>query len=222
MSSNMDSRDRGKGDPPMKPSVEGGYQQRYRDPRRENKRPAKIRPSRATFNGLTEDLKGHIYDMGTEYQADQFTATTKALDSYAERKCSDPQDIRITIERQKDVVIQIPTSRLYIEAEVAKLLLRKDIDGYVKRSQQYRQNKAKIYSVALGQCTEATKNRLKGEETYEDIDEESDAIRLLLIIKRITYSYESKSYPVLAIHTELKNSTQATNQTCHCATNTSI
>ena len=57
-----------------------------------------------------------------------------------------------------------------VDKEVVKLLLGKDIAAYVKRSQQYHQNKAKIYSVALGQCTEATKNRLKGKDTYKEID----------------------------------------------------
>ena len=103
--------------------------------------------------------------------------------------------------------------------EVAKLLLGKDIDEYIKRSQQYCQNKEKIYSVALGQCTEAMNNCLKGEETYEDIGGESDIIRLLLLIKikSITYSYESKSYPVLAIHMALRKfytSHQSSSSSC--------
>ena len=99
--------------------------------------------------------------MGTESQADQLTATTKALASYAGRKCSDPQSIRIVTERHNDVVIPIPTSILDINAEVAKLLLGKDIDACIKRRQQYRQNKAKIYSMDLGQCMKAMNNRLK-------------------------------------------------------------
>ena len=69
--------------------------------------------------------------------------------------------------------------------EVAKLLLGKKIGAYVKRIQKYRQNKAKIYYVALGKCTEAMKNRLEGEETYEDIDGDSDVIRILFLIKSI-------------------------------------
>ena len=32
------------------------------------------------------------------------------------------------------------------------------------------------------------KNRLKGEKTYEDIDGDSDVIRLLLLINSIAYS----------------------------------
>ena len=82
---------------------------------------------------------------------DQFTATTEALASYSGRKCADPQGIRITIECQKDVSIPIPNTRTDIGEEVAKPLLGKEINVYVRRSQQYRQNKAKIYSVALGQ-----------------------------------------------------------------------
>ena len=65
--------------------------------------------------------------------------------------------------------IPIPTSRTYIDGGLVKILLVEEIDAYVKNSQQYCQNKAKIYSVALGQCTEAMKNRLKGEDTYKDI-----------------------------------------------------
>ena len=142
--------------------------------------------------------------MGTGYQADQFNATNKALASYAGRKCANPQNIRIVIERQKDVSIPIPTTIMHIDKEVENLLLGKDIDMYVKRSQQYRQNKAKICSVALGQCTEATKNRLEGEETYEHIDGDSGIIRLLLTINSIAYSYNSNSYLVLAIHMALR------------------
>ena len=75
-----------------------------------------------------------------------------------------------------------------------------------------------MYSVALGQCTEAMQNRLEGEETFEDINGESDTIRLLLIIKSIAYSYESKSYPVLSIHMALKKfnaSHQSNSSSCN-------
>ena len=71
--------------------------------------------------------------------------------------------------------------------------------------------------MVLGQCTEATKNCLKVEETYKEIDGDSDVIRLLLLIKSIAYSYESKYYPVLAIHTKLRKfytSHQSSSSSC--------
>ena len=61
------------------------------------------------------------------------------------------------------------------------------------------------------------KNRLKGEETYEDIYQESDVIRLLLMINSIAYLYNSKSYPVLVIHMALKKfytSHQSSSSSC--------
>ena len=155
-----DARDVGRGEPLTKPKVEG-YKIRYQDPR--NKRPAETSPKKLTFRRITEDLKGHIYNMGTGYQTDQFTATTKYLASYAGCKGTNPRDIRISVERQKDVVTLIPYTRENIEGDMAKLLLVKEIDSYDKRTQQCHQNKAKIYSVVLRQFTEAMKNCLKGE-----------------------------------------------------------
>ena len=64
MSSKTDARDRGKGAPLTKPKVEG-YRRIYCDLRRDNKNPTATRPARVTLIGLTEDLKGHIYDVGT-------------------------------------------------------------------------------------------------------------------------------------------------------------
>ena len=60
-------------------------------------------------------------------------------------------------------------------------------------------------------------NCLKEEEIYEGIDVEYDVIRLLLLIKIITYSYKSKSYPVLAIHMaprKLYSSYQSSSASC--------
>ena len=125
MSSKTDSGDEGKGAPRTSPKVEGRYRQRYRKPRRENKKPSAIRPTIVTFGGITEDLKGHIYNVGTGSQSDRFTKTTKALASYAGRKCANTEDILIAIEHQKYVLIPILTTRLDINAEVAKLILGK-------------------------------------------------------------------------------------------------
>ena len=142
--------------------------------------------------------------MGTGSQTNQFIATTKDLASYAGHKGTNPRDIRISVERQKDVVTLIPYTRNDIDRYMDKLLLVKDIDSYDKRTQQCNQNKAKIYSVVLRQFTEAMKNCLKGEESYKNIDEESDVIYFLLIIKTIAYSCDSNYYPVLANHMSLR------------------
>ena len=97
MPSKTDARYEGKGAPQTKMKVEGGYRIRYLDTRIYNKNLSVTSPVIVTFSGLTEDPKGHIDNVGTGSQADHFTATTKTLASYAGRKCTNPQDIRIKI-----------------------------------------------------------------------------------------------------------------------------
>ena len=160
MSSKTDDGHGGRGYPPTKPEFEG-YKRRYHYQRKKSSDMKKLK--RVTFNGLTEDLKYHIYEVGTVYQSGHFTATTKALMSYAGRRCTYTKDIRISIGIQKDVVIIIPFTRTNINVDVVNILLGKDIGAYVKCSQQYRQRKEKIYSVDLEQCTKEIKKRLKGE-----------------------------------------------------------
>ena len=65
--------------------------------------------------------------MKTGLQAEQFTATAKALASYAGRNCTDPQDIRIAIDHHNDVAIPIPATKTDLNKEVAKVILGKEI-----------------------------------------------------------------------------------------------
>ena len=79
-----------------------------------------------TFGGSIKDLKVHIYDVRTVSQADQFVASAEAPASYAERKRSDPRNIRIrnrASEVRRDT--NFSTLRIYIDTEASKLLIGK-------------------------------------------------------------------------------------------------
>lgn len=108
----------------------------------------------------TEELKGSIYDVWTGSQPNQFILTTEAITSYAERKRTNPQDISIAIKNLEDATISIPIKNKDIDEDITKILLGKELDAFVKRKQMYCYNKATVYSVVLGHCTEAMKNRL--------------------------------------------------------------
>ena len=76
------------------------------------------------------------------------------------------------MENLDDTLISVPVKRPTVKAtteEIAVLLISKDIDQFVKREQHHHQNKAKMYSVELGQCTEAVNNFLEDESTYKDM-----------------------------------------------------
>ena len=83
-----------------------GYHKRQQG-RKTKKRPPLFIPTRSNFMILIEDLKMSIYESGTRYQANQFITTTKVITSYTVRTCTDPQYIRIAIEKLDDVILRI-------------------------------------------------------------------------------------------------------------------
>ena len=95
-------------------------------------------PTSQRFKGETDDLEGHIYDVGTRTQAEQFTKTTKKLASYAGRTCKEPQDIQRAIEELKEVTVPIPSERLGIANDTLRgKLYEKDIEIWSKRESLY-------------------------------------------------------------------------------------
>ena len=66
---------------------------------------------KSIFPGLTEDLKGKVYDVETGLKASQFITTTNEVASYSGLTCTDPQDMRIAIGNLDDVEFKIPEKK---------------------------------------------------------------------------------------------------------------
>jgi len=90
--------------------------------------------------------------------------------------------------------------------ETIKGMFSKDLDTFVKRESTYRQNKATLYSLIWGQCTEAMRAKLEAVDGFEDASTESDRIALLRLIQQATYEFESQRNPYLAVYTAIKQS----------------
>ena len=99
---------------------------------------------------------------------------------------------------------RIPVKQDNIDEDIAKLLLGKDMDVYVNRRQLYCQNKATLSSIVIGKCTEKMNKRLEVKGIFDDTDKDSDVIKILNLIKRISYAYESESHPFLLVHQGMK------------------
>ena len=101
----MSSQGEGESKPDVgKTKGDGGNKRSY------NKKKGRFRGQRGRyitpkFKGETEALSGHIYDVGTNNQADLFTETSKRLANYAGRTYKEPQDIRRAIENIEEIDI---------------------------------------------------------------------------------------------------------------------
>ena len=157
------------------------------------------------FEGKTPELKGHIYDIGVENQADLFARTTKEIAEYAGRHCKQSLDIRTAIETLAEVLIPVPADRGTSNTTFNSLMLGKDLDIYVKRVDVYNQNKAEMYSKVIGQCTDALRAKLEADKNYTTYNTNGDVVSLLNLIRTLAYDYESERYPFLALHSSLKS-----------------
>ena len=136
----------------------GGAQRRGQSNRRATNATAK-------FKGKTEELEGHIYDAGVSNQAYLFASTTKEVSEYAGRKLKESQDIRLAIEKVEDVTFTIPSKRPTgggLDTAAVEIIYKTELDGYIKRESIYRQNKASMYAVVFGQCSEPMRAKIEG------------------------------------------------------------
>ena len=61
-------------------------------------------------------------------------------------------------------------------------------------------NLERAYNIAVGQCTEPLRQKLEAEMTYEAIKQESDTFKLIKLIRKLMYNYQSHKYGPQATH----------------------
>eukprot|EP00957_Ditylum_brightwellii_P138674 10570251-Ditylum_brightwellii.AAC.1 len=61
-----------------------------------------------------------------------------------------------------------------------------------------------MYAIAYGQCSKEIQAKLESEEGFAEAAAESDIIKLLKIIKKISFHYQSQRYPHRAVHQAIR------------------
>ena len=99
----------------------------------------------------------------------------------------------------------MPTERTSITNNTLQnKLYERDIKIWSNHESLYCQNKSSIFSIALGQYSEAMKAKLESSTNYETINDDSDLIGLLKLIRDVSYEYESKQYPYLSVYNAVR------------------
>ena len=106
------------------------------------------------------------------------------------------QEMRVLVLQQKETQFQVPTLKDN-PTKQQELMWGKDYDMYLKKKDRYEENKAKVFAFILGQCDKDMKNKLQGDSRYSDVDEETDVVTLLSMIKEAVYDAHDKKSPTL-------------------------
>ena len=85
-----------------------------------------------------------------------------------------------------------------------KIIRKGQIDEYRKRKATYKEKKGKIYSVIIGQCTDAMIAKLKGDSNFGLIEHNYDMLGLLGMIKKVAFKVETQQYLFQSLHIALR------------------
>ena len=157
------------------------------------KSPTPTTPIRSNFTGMMDQLKGfdlrHWNRLSIRSVNNNIKVHIEIYGAHVYR----PSRYQDCYKKDGGFGNQHAMKQEDIDEEIFKILVCKDLDTYVKTMHLYFKNNSTLYSVVLIQCMGVTENCLEGEGNFEEIDKESDVIKLIKIIKIIFYVYKSKS-----------------------------
>jgi hypothetical protein len=133
-------------------------------------------------------------------QADVFAKTTKDIPGYVGRTFRYGDDIRQSTDSMTLPILEMPSDPPAIASRTVTQIWEKEVDKYVKRKMYLQENLKTLYSLVLGQCTDVVLAKLEARDTYNEMSEEADSIKLLKEIRALVYNFQSQKYAPQALH----------------------
>ena len=130
--------------------------------------------------GKLSVLKNNLYDVAEPgHQADQYMQTTKAIGEYIGRVYGhEMQWLVMHLKECEPEELDYPVRGNVTEKD--KAMWGKKYDLYLKKQELYVDYKVKVFTIILGQCTKAMKNKVEGTMDFEmKIAEPYDVVVLL-------------------------------------------
>jgi hypothetical protein len=180
----------------------GSNNSRNRRGGRNNRRTtARTRNVGTLFKGTVTEMNGHVFQCyGEATEKNTFARIIEELDGYVGLQFKQhPADIKKMIKLMEDTKIKVPKDH---NAQASKTEIRiweKEVDMFVKQRETYGSNKCALYSVVWRQCSEAMQAKIKSDDSYNEMYENSDSLGLIKVIKGIAYKFESQKNIYLAL-----------------------
>ena len=146
------------------------------------------------FEGKCEGMKGSIYDCSDTKQADIYVKTTKDLSNYVGQTLKFGGDISIAIQTLQKPKFALPANLVADALDAEKELWKDAVKQVGKRLNYLDENIKTVYAIVWGQCTDIMQQKLEASDEYNEVWESGDGLRLLGMIKDITYVFQTQKY----------------------------
>ena len=176
--------------------------------------------SNTRFQGQEPSLKDCVFDYSEDPQSKRYLRNVELLVGYVGtsfdyynleyQKALEKLELK---DPEKAKVPDDPTDPIQMEEWKMEYKARKD------QVKAYRNFRASLFSVILGQCTPLMKDKLQAKPEYEAINDERDGVALLKLIKQTTFTFDSGRIYKLVGRDKLKEEfyglKRRNNQTLH-------
>ena len=138
-----------------------------------------------------------MYDLTTERNSEQYAKTTKEIVNWVGREYT--KYTAELVEAVDSLDITMPTEPADPPAGDALAFERwkLDLKKHNDKAEAFNNFLARLYSVVLGQCTEALEDRLKSTNGWANVQQ--DGIELLKLVKTVCYNFEENRFPADAL-----------------------
>ena len=191
MSDNNNNDD--SGNAPAPDRSESGNPQghgRSRGRGRNGRRPQ--RPCAPSFQGREPSLKGHVYDLSSQHNSEQCVKTTKEVMNWVGREYSKNTGEFCEAVQTLDLADPTPPADPPAGDNIAFERWKIELKKHADREEAHVNFLARLCTVVLGQCTEALEDCLRSHTGW--LHAQQNGIRLLQMIKTITYTFEDRRY----------------------------
>lgn len=161
--------------------------------------------STQVFRGDHEQLKGHVYTYDANARPNQYDKTTEKIRDWAKKELAFSMDIWRSIKnlQEPDCKTWKPKFPEDPKDDEAKSEYTEELKEYMIRKRTYVNNKAKVFTVVLGQCSESMKAKLEGQEDWESIYDAHNLVELLKGVKAWMLNQQGARSPVMATYSSL-------------------
>ena len=111
---------------------------------------------------------------------------------YIARKYDNRDDIKMILSDLQLPTLEKPKALDSTAENLDKDIYREDIKAYARDKCVITNSAKNLYSLVLGQCTESLCAKMKGEDEWKEIDEKSDSVKLLRMIKEIAFKVNTE------------------------------
>lgn len=150
--------------------------------------------------GKTEALGEFVFKFNTKDQADAYLRATEEIAEHVGGIYGN--DMKVLVKYGTVKAFTKPSAPTGKDPALGKVTEYKaDLANYHKEQKQYQDDKEKVFSVILGQCTVVVKTRLEQDEDFREIEERSDVVSLLGKLKEMAFGTGGVQEPMWALQT---------------------